>query len=89
MAAKMSFDQGMNCMGSADYDTAADHFTNAAEADPHYEEAYEQLAAAYEKLGYAHRARKAWTRLSLIARSEAMKAKAKEKLGAAQPPASQ
>lgn len=81
MTAKMSYDQGLNCMGSADYDTAADHFRNAVDTDPYFEEAHDQLATAYEKLGYAHRAKKAWEQLARVAKSEALKAKAREKLG--------
>jgi Tfp pilus assembly protein PilF len=82
LTAKMSYDQGVACFDSSDFDTAADHFRNAVETDARFEEAHERLAEAYEKLGYAHRAKKAWEALSRVVKDPALSAKVKAKLGA-------
>jgi hypothetical protein len=37
-----------------------------------YVEAHQSLAETYEKLGYAHRAKKAWSALQRIARDPAV-----------------
>ena len=68
LTAKMSYDQGQTAFGNGDFDAAADHFRNAVDTDAQYVEAHERLAESYEKLGYAHRAKKAWETLSRIAK---------------------
>lgn len=82
LTAKMSYDQGLASFGSGDFDTAADHFRNAVTSDALFVEAHERLAESYEKLGYAHRARKAWEALSRVAKDPALLAKIKAKLEA-------
>jgi Tfp pilus assembly protein PilF len=82
LTAKMSYDQGVACFENRDFDTAADHFRNAVTVDAQFTEAHERLAESYEKLGYAHRARKAWEALSRVAKDPALLAKVKAKLGA-------
>ena len=62
----MNFDQGRQSFADRDFDTACNHFRQAITADPQFHEAHRYLAEAYEKLGFRHRARKAWEGLLRI-----------------------
>jgi tetratricopeptide (TPR) repeat protein len=62
----MHFDQGRQNYARRDYDNASDYFKRAVNTDPMFHEAHRYLAEAYEKLGYRHRARKAWEALLRI-----------------------
>lgn len=64
--ARLSFDQGKTAYANNKYDDASDFFRAAVEADPRFAEAHRYLAESYEKLGYGHRARKAWEALLRI-----------------------
>jgi Tfp pilus assembly protein PilF len=79
--ARMSYDQGRDYFSRQEFDRAADHFKMAVEKDPHFEEAHQFLAQSYERLGYAHRAKKAWEALLRVARDPALQADAKAHLG--------
>lgn len=68
LTARMYFDQGRDAFSHSRFDTAADFFRKAIETDPQYTEAHRFLAESYEKLGYAHRAKKAWEQLLRITR---------------------
>lgn len=64
--AKMYFEQGRQKFGQRDYDGAADYFRRAVDANPQHTDSHRYLAEAYEKLGYRHRAKKAWEALLRI-----------------------
>jgi cytochrome c-type biogenesis protein CcmH/NrfG len=64
--ARLNFDQGKDAFGKQKYDDAADMFRAAVDADPRFAEAHRYLAESYEKLGYGHRAKKAWETLLRI-----------------------
>ena len=64
--ARLNFDQGRTAYTNNKFDDAADFFRAAVEADPRFAEAHRFLAESYGKLGYAHRARKAWESLLRI-----------------------
>ena len=61
--AKMYFEQGRQKYGQRDFDGAADYFRKALDLSPQLQEAHMFLAESYEKLGYRHRAKKAWEAL--------------------------
>lgn len=63
MSARMYFEQGRQSFAARDFDAACDLFRQAVMTDPMFEEAHRYLAEGYEKLGYRHRARKAWEAL--------------------------
>lgn len=64
--ARMHFDQGRNLFGKQEFDSAADQFRLAIDRDPKFAEAHRYLAETFEKLGYRHRAKKAWEALLRI-----------------------
>ena len=64
--ARMCFDQGRQSFAARDFDAACDHFKNAVTTDPMFNDAHRYLAESYEKLGYRHRAKKAWSGLLRI-----------------------
>ncbi len=66
MTARMYYDQGRQSYGSRDYNSACDQFRRAVTQDPLFVEAHRYLSESYEKLGYRHRARKAWEALLRI-----------------------
>ena len=70
LTARMYFDQGRQQYGQQNYDSAADHFKHAVDQDPMFEEAHRYLAESYQKLGYSHRARKAYEALLRITTDE-------------------
>lgn len=72
LTARMQFDQGSAAAQREDLNAAAEHFRMAVEQDAMYVEAHQALAETYEKLGYAHRAKKAWSALQRIARDPAL-----------------
>ena len=72
--ARLSFDQGKTAYANNKFDDAADMFKAAVEADPRFFEAHRYLAESYEKLGYGHRAKKAWETLLRITTDPAEKA---------------
>ena len=72
LTARMQFDQGSAAAKREDYNAASEHFRMAVELDVNYVEAHQQLAESYEKLGYAHRAKKAWGALQRIAKDPAL-----------------
>jgi Flp pilus assembly protein TadD len=80
LTARMQVDQGRAAFQEERYDDAADHFRLAVEADPQFEEAHRFLAEAYEKLGYAHRARKAWETLLRITKDPKTQEQIREKI---------
>ena len=66
ITARMNFDQGRTLFARREYDAAADQFRLAVEHDPKFGEAHRYLAETFEKLGYRHRAKKAWETLLRI-----------------------
>jgi len=80
--ARMYFDQGRASFARREYDQAADLFTRAVQADPKYGEAQRYLAESYEKLGYRHRARKAWEALLRITTDKAQQKEINDRLSA-------
>jgi tetratricopeptide (TPR) repeat protein len=72
--ARLSFDQGKVAYANNKFDDAADFFRAAVEADPRFAEGHRYLAESYGKLGYAHRAKKAWEQLLRITTDPAEKA---------------
>ena len=68
--ARMYFDQGRQSFAGRDFESACDHFKHAVDHDPMFNEAHRYLAESYEKLGYRHRARKAWEALLRITRDD-------------------
>jgi tetratricopeptide (TPR) repeat protein len=82
MTARMYFDQGRQSFGLREYDSAADLFKKAVDSDPAFDEAHRYLAEAYEKLGYRHRALKAWEALLRITTDAAAKEEINRRMGA-------
>jgi Tfp pilus assembly protein PilF len=72
LKARMYFDQGEGAAKRDDHNAAQDYFRLAVEQDPMFSEAHQRLAETYEKLGYAHRAKKAWQALQRIAKDPAV-----------------
>lgn len=66
LTARMYFDQGRQRFGEQDFDGAADFFRRAVDQDPMFMEAHRFMAESYQKLGYNHRARKAYEALLRI-----------------------
>jgi Tfp pilus assembly protein PilF len=64
--AKMYFEQGRQKFGQRDFDGAADDFRRAVDTNPQLSDAHRYLAETFEKLGYRHRAKKAWEALLRI-----------------------
>jgi Flp pilus assembly protein TadD len=73
LTARMYFDQGKQHFAQREYDQAADLFQRAATQDPKFSEAHRFLAETFEKLGYRHRARKAWEGLLRLTTEAAAK----------------
>lgn len=80
MNARMLFDQGRQGFAARDFDSACDLFKRAVTIDPMYIEAHRYLAESYEKLGYRHRARKAWEALLRITREPAQQEDIKQRI---------
>ena len=80
LTARMYFDQGRQSFARQDYDGAADLMRKAVEQDPKYEDAHRYLAESYQKLGYQHRAKKAWEAMLRVCKSEAQRAEIQDKL---------
>ena len=80
MTARMYFEQGRQSFSTRDFDTACDLFHQAVLNDPMYEEAHRYLAESYEKLGYRHRARKAWEALLRVTRDPAREKDIRQRL---------
>jgi hypothetical protein len=72
LTARMQFEQGESAQKREDLNAASEHFRLAVEQDAMFVEAHQRLAETYEKLGYGHRAKKAWTALQRIARDPAL-----------------
>jgi Tfp pilus assembly protein PilF len=72
LTARMQYDQGVAAAQRGDHNSASEHFRLAVEQDPMYAEAHQALAETYEKLGYGHRAKKAWTALQRVAKDPAL-----------------
>ena len=70
LTARMYFDQGRQAYGQQEFDSAADYFKRAVEQDPMVLEAHRYLAESYQKLGYTHRARKAYEQLLRLTSDE-------------------
>ena len=81
--ARLSFDQGKTAFGGNKFDDASDFFRAAVEADPRFAEAHRYLAESYEKLGYGHRAKKAWETLLRITTDPAEKAEIEARISQA------
>jgi Tfp pilus assembly protein PilF len=71
LTARMYFDQAEAAVGRNDHNSAGEFFRKAVEQDPMFFEAHQRLAETYERLGYAHRAKKAWQGLQRIAKDSA------------------
>lgn len=82
LTARMHFDQGRQQFAKQEYDAAADLFRLATVADPKYAEAHRYLAETFEKLGYRHRARKAWEALLRITTDAQQQKEIKDRLAA-------
>lgn len=82
MTARMYFDQGRQNYAQREYDTAADLFKKAIDTDPAFHEAHRYLAETYEKLGYRHRAVKAWETLLRVTTDPAAKEEVNQRLAA-------
>lgn len=80
LTARMYFDQGRNSFIQGDYGAAADHFKLAVDQDPMFVEAHRYLAESYAKLGYNHRARKAYEALLRVTKDEHLLKEIREKL---------
>jgi tetratricopeptide (TPR) repeat protein len=87
--ARLNFDQGRDAYAANKFDDAADFFRAAVEADARYVEAHRFLAESYEKLGYAHRARKAWETLLRITSDPAEAADIQNRISAVGSPQAQ
>jgi Tfp pilus assembly protein PilF len=72
MTARMYFDQGEGAAKRDDHNAAQEFFRRAVDQDPMFGEAHQRLAETYEKLGYTHRAKKAWEALQRIAKDPAL-----------------
>jgi Tfp pilus assembly protein PilF len=82
MNARMLFDQGRQGFAARDYETACGLFRRAVTEDPMFSEAHRYLAETYEKLGYRHRARKAWEALLRVTRDAEQQEDIKRRLEA-------
>jgi uncharacterized protein HemY len=71
--ARLNYDQGRTALEKNQYNEASEFFRQAVEADPRFVEAHKSLADAYERLGYAHRAKKALESLLRITTDPAEK----------------
>ena len=80
LTARMYFDQGRKSFANQDYDSAADKFKLAVNQDPMFIEAHQYLAESFTKVGYRHRARKAWEALMRIVKNESQLAEIRQKL---------
>jgi len=80
MNARMMFDQGRQGFAARDYSMACEAFRRAIEVDPMYSEAHRYLAESYEKLGFRHRARKAWEALLRITKDPPAQAEIKQRI---------
>jgi Tfp pilus assembly protein PilF len=82
MNARMMFDQGRQSFASRDYSTACEAFRRAIDTDPMYAEAHRYLAESYEKLGFRHRARKAWEALLRVTKDPSQQREIKQRIEA-------
>jgi len=82
MNARMMFDQGRQSFASRDFSTACEAFRRAIDTDPMFVEAHRYLAESYEKLGYRHRARKAWEGLLRVTKDPAQQSEIKQRIEA-------
>jgi Tfp pilus assembly protein PilF len=80
LTARMQFDQGVAAAQREDYNAASEHFRLAIDLDVNFVEAHQRLAETYEQLGYAHRAKKAWTALQRLAKDPALAALCSERI---------
>jgi len=76
----MYFDQGRQSFARQEFDSAADLMRKAVEVDPYFEDAHRYLAESYGKLGYSHRAKKAWEALLRVCKNEQQRAEIQGKL---------
>lgn len=76
----MYFDQGRQSFARQEFDSAADLMRKAVDQDPQYEDAHRYLAESYTKLGYSHRAKKAWEALLRVCKNEEQRAEVQQKL---------
>ncbi|MBN2081789.1 tetratricopeptide repeat protein [bacterium] len=82
MNARMLFEQGRQSFADRDFDNACDMFKQAVTVDPMFIEAHRYLAESYEKLGYRHRAKKAWEGLMRVTRDAEQQADIKQRIDA-------
>jgi len=82
MNARMYFDQGEAAAARDDHNGAQEYFRLAVEKDPMFGEAHRRLAETFEKLGYAHRAKKAWQALQRVAKDPSLLELCNERLKA-------
>ncbi|MDQ3023696.1 MAG: tetratricopeptide repeat protein [bacterium] len=81
--ARLNFDQGRDAFAKAKYNEASEFFRAAVETDPRFVEAHRHLADTYGKLGYAHRAKKAWEALLRITTDPAEQAEIQSRIAQA------
>ena len=82
MTARMYFDQGEAAAKRDDHNAAQEYYRLAVERDPMFTQAQQRLAETFEKLGYTHRAKKAWEALQRIAKEPEQVALCSERLKA-------
>ena len=80
LTARMYFDQGRQSFARQEFDAAADLMRKAVDQDPLFEDAHRYLAESYLKLGYQHRAKKAWEALLRVCKTEQQRAEVQKKL---------
>ena len=80
LTARMYFDQGRQSFARHEFGEAADLMRKAVERDPLFEDAHRYLAESYQKLGYQHRAKKAWEALLRVCKTEQQRAEIQGKL---------
>ena len=82
LKARMYFDQGRQSFAQQHFDVASDSFRSAIDTDPQFHEAHRYLAESFEKLGYKHRAKKAWEALLRISSDVATKEEVQKRISA-------
>ena len=82
LTARMYFDQARDAYAQHSFNDAADLLRKAIETDPKYLEAHRYLAETYAKLGYEHRAKKAWEQLLRLTSDPAEQAEIKARMAA-------
>jgi len=77
---KAYFDLGMSHYNRGDFLRAAEQWKLAVRHDPDYVAGHRYLALAYEKLGWAHKAKKQWEAYLKVEKNEVARAQITERL---------